>query len=99
MKVSTIFDETLDHKKLKPIELIKFIDNDYCSVGANGRIRELITDVDDPSYLFRHTSNVKLISRGDEFDIIAIWSDSTAEDKDLDNVGVYLGHWNDGVLP
>ena len=95
-KTSTLFDGPTS-KVLKPIELVKFIDNDCCEVKKTGHVTDLLQDFDD--YIFQISRNAKLISRGEVFDVIAVWSDDADHDKALDNVGVYLGHWNDGVLP
>ena len=96
-KVSTLFSNETRSKVLKPIELVKFIDNDACEVKETGRVTTLLQDFDD--YIFQISRNAKLISRGDVFDVIAVWNEYADHDKDLSNVGVYLGHWNDGVLP
>lgn len=82
---------------MKPIELVKFIDNDFCSVRDNGRVQELIQSANES--IFQISRNVKLISRGDVFDVIAVWNEDAEHEKNLGDVGVYLGHWNDGVLP
>lgn len=77
-------------KPLKPIELVKFI-SDTVSL-----------DAEDDKYIYDahctlgiHWGNVSLISKGVKFDVIAVWSNDARSNED---VAVYLGHWNDGVV-
>lgn len=96
-KVSTLFSNETRSKVLKPIELVKFIDNDFCTVRDNGHVQEVLQDVHES--IFQISRNAKLISRGDVFDIIAVWNEEAEHEKNLGDVGVFLGYWNDGVLP
>jgi hypothetical protein len=95
-KVSTLFDKPTHDKAPKPIQLVKFIDIDYCTVGQNNRVTDLL---ENASYnIFKAFNNAKLISIGDVFDVIAVWDDETESNRDMSNVAVYLGHWNDGII-
>lgn len=55
-----------------------------------GEVEEFYDTKDSPK-LF---DKVRLISRGPYWDLIAGWNNGS----DLREVGVYLGHWNDGVV-
>lgn len=95
---STFFNDNTP-KKLKPIQLITIIDNDYMNFSGRNASADSVSDSPgDVSYesLEKAFDNYRLISRGKRYDIIAAWdNDSNTEEE----VSVFAGYWNDGVLP
>lgn len=87
MKISTLFDEEVVKRDLKPIEFVAYIDNDFTQP-----LGEVVDEKDNcrPDS-FEH---LKLIAKGIYYDVIAGWY----EGADIDSVCVFLGHWNDGVV-
>lgn len=90
MKITKLLDkETAPKKELKPIEVFYFIDNDHAYIRGGSIELDKKDASTDPGYY----DNVKLISKGDKYDIIACWMDNDS----TENVAVFLGKWNDGV--
>lgn len=81
-KVSTLFNSPTN---IVPIELVGLIDNDY-----QPNVCGTVITASDKACDY---DNVKLIAIGKQYDIIACW-----DGDDINNVCVYLGHWNDGVI-
>ena len=84
----------VEPSKLRPIELVKYIDNDYGSL-TDSKSENIIEETTTTGKSFDNISLISKSGRGDNgFDIIAAW----CNEDELENVCIYLGHWNDGVV-
>lgn len=99
MANSTKVSSLVPMDKLKPIELTHYV-NDSQPLESGDMSLSAVLDTRGPDGRTIKVGastldwlNVKLISKGVEFDVIACWNTD-----DITCIAVYLGHWNDGVL-
>ena len=87
--IDTLFTPGQPIGNKKSIEFVRSLNNDMYNI---------MDSVCHTSSEFfpANFDNIRLISSGEKFDVIAAWNNT--EDLTTKNVCVFLGHWNDGVL-
>lgn len=85
-----ITEQSNKRKSSKRIQFVRFI-NPFI-----GRVKFGGGELQDPALEPKSFENVRLVTRGElgkEYDTIAAW-----DDNQPNNVFLYLGFWNDGVV-